>query len=296
MSNQEQTTETTRYIIKFCKDIQTSNNFVDSFVELVKSTDGYHHIIEVRTEQNPINVKNITLCYKFITNDFAKITYNDNLYQCLLEYPFEHEYGRNLKSVIKFDESSSSAYSDFKNKLSMLTTTQLETIYYPNGYIRYVGDVLYVKNNNTVTERVANGNGILYYNEVNQKVKYKGEWENGKFDGAGIFYSYDGKMSIKANNISNGVPTQKGKLFINLDNFNKTYEINFTELFDKLKVNKENRYNFVLADDFVKKVAKHYNESIDKLIFNELSTNDKFSELWNQINELNAKLSCLLIK
>ena len=99
--------------------------------------------------------------------------------------------------------------TDFKKNLLELMGTKNETIYYPNGRIWYVGEVLHVKENDSVVDRIANGNGTWYYDGLSSRIKYQGEWENGKFDGAGIFYSYDGKMSISANNISGGIPTQK---------------------------------------------------------------------------------------
>jgi hypothetical protein len=185
---------------------------------------------------------------------------------------------------------------EFKKNLLELTSTQMETIQYTNGRILYIGEVLYIKKEDKVIDRVANGQGTLYYNGLNHVIKYKGEWEQGKFDGAGIFYSYDGKMSLSANNISNGIPTQKGKLNINFTTSTETIDINFSDMFDKMALNKEEKINLVLSDTFVKKVAELYwqnDEPIDRTIFRDKTVDDKHVELWSQIQELNTRIDQL---
>ena len=64
--------------------------------------------------------------------------------------------------------------------------------------------IIYKDNEDGTKARVPNGDGTLYHNTLSQSVKYSGEFEDGKFDGAGAFYSKDGNLKITANNISNG--------------------------------------------------------------------------------------------
>ena len=299
----------TQYIIKFCKNIETLEPFSDGFVELRKTQSG-HNIIEVRTKKDSGDEHNVVLMHKIITSNFATVTYDDISMECFIEYKDHYMVvNKNLptaqsqttKSVIRFDKSSSSAYSEFKKNFTEMTNTQIETVHYANGRVWYVGEVLHVKEADKLVDRVAHGQGTLYYNGGKSHPKYVGEFENGKYDGAGIFYSYDGKLSISANNISNGIPTQKGKLSVNFNKFNEVFEIDFTQVFDTLCAgfSKERKQEFVRADNFVKSVTQMYwnnNEPIERTIFREQSVEDKHVELWNKINELTSHVELLRIE
>ena len=105
-------------------------------------------------------------------------------------------------------------YSSKKQKKDGSYKNEIE--YYPSGNEWYVGEVLYKKgSDDVVNERLPNGNGTFYYDTPSHKIKYTGEFEEGLYDGSGTFYSTDGKMNVVSLNISNGIPTQKGKLNIN---------------------------------------------------------------------------------
>ncbi len=288
----------TQYIVKFCKNIETVEPSVDGFVEL-KSTPSGHNLIEVRTMKDTSDASNCTLFHKFITKNFAEITFDDISMECFLEYKDYNKTSGEIKSVIKFDKSSSSAYALFKKNFTEMMCTQNETIYYPSGRVWYIGQVLHVEETGKLVDRVAHGTGTWYYDGVGSRVKYQGEWENGKFDGAGVFYSYDGKMSITANNISSGIPIGKAKLSIGFNKASEIIEINFTEYFDKLNMNKQDKVNFARADNFVKTVAQHFwssGEPIERVIFRDQSVEDKHVELWNKINELTERVEKLSIE
>lgn len=276
--------------------------FSDGFVELKKTQTG-HNIIEVRTKKDSSDDANIVMFYKIITSNFANVTYDDISMECFIEYRDNYSNcakHAEIKSVLKFDKSSSSAYSEFKKNFTEMTNTQIETVHYSNGRVWYVGEVLHVKEADKLVDRVAHGQGTFYYNGVKQAAKYSGEFENGKYDGAGVFYSYDGKLSISANNISNGLPTQTGKLCVNFNKFNELIQIDFAHLFETLCPGwtKERKQEFVRSDDFVKSVCKLYwnnNEPIDRTIFRDQSTEDKQVELWNKINELSGQVELLRV-
>lgn len=286
-----------QYIIKFCKNIETLDPIVDGFVELKKTQTG-HNTIEVRTKKDSNDENNIVLLHKIITSNFAKVSYDDISMECFIEFK-KTSTSTDYCSIIYFDKSSSSAYSEFKKNFTEMTNTQIETIYYANGHVWYVGEVLQLKEADKLVDRVGHGQGTLFYDGNRAQPKYKGEFENGKYDGSGIFYSYDGKISISSNNISNGIPTQKGKLSINFNKFlNELIEVDFTEVFDKLCPSKTKEFKqiFVRSDSFVKKVTEMYwnnNEPIDKTIFREKSVEDKHVDIWNQIQELSTKVEQL---
>jgi hypothetical protein len=293
----------TQYIIKFSKNIETIEPFIDGFIELRKTLSGYN-IIEVRTKKDCSDENNIVLVHKIITSDFATVTYDDASMECFLEYKDHYRLSVSssvIKSVIRFDKSSASAYSDFKKNFTEMTNTQIETVYYSNGRVWYIGEVLHVKEGDKLVDRVANGQGTIYYDGGKSQPKYIGEFENGKYDGAGIFYSYDGKLSVSANNISNGIPTQKGKLSINFNKFNEIFEVDFSHVFEKWcpSYSREQKQDFVRSDNFVKIVTQTYwinDEPIEKTVFREQSVEDKQVEIWNKINELTSQVELLRIE
>ena len=108
--------------------------------------------------------------------------------------------------------------------------------------------------------------------------------ENGMYDGSGTFYSMDGKMSIQCNNISNGIPTQKGKLHINFNNKKETHEFQFNEIWEKFSLaTKEERKEYVNSCDFVLCIAKLYwkdDTTMEELIFQDKPLGEQYTELW----------------
>ena len=282
-----------QYIIQYDKNVDSSEppSLVDGIVEL--STNMYGtDIIQVRTESNSNNEDNKFLLTSHISSNFAKVLFDDELSECMLDFS-NRDYSKS-KSKIKFDKQSASAYTNFKTNLTKMINTKNETNYYSNGRVWYIGEVLYEKDSNdNVINRIANGKGTLYYNGVKPHAKYKGEFENGEFDGAGEFYSYDGKLSISAKNISNSLPIDIGFLNINFNHNPESIKIDFLEVFKKLKLDKKAAREFVKSNDFVKDVAKLYwqnTEPIEKSIFRDYTTEDKHVEVWNQIQQLESKI------
>ena len=282
------------YIINFCKNDQT-NNYI-SCIAVFKKTNQEQNILEVKTKTN--SFENNVLFHQIISSNFAKVTYDDNERKCFLEYnntlsKINNQITKSvIKSVIKFDDSSASAYSNFKDDLNTMINTKIETLYYPNGNIFYVGDVTLIDN-----KMVPHGRGTFYYDNKNLKPKYCGEVENSKYDGAGIFYSYNEKISIVANNISNGIPTQKGKLYIDFNNLNYMFDINFLNVFSIIDLKYfSSKQDFVQCDSFVYNIAKifwTFENNIDDVIFQEMSNDEKLYDIWNKINKLSTKIDNL---
>lgn len=293
---------TTRYIVKF-RTIVNEDFSLDSNVE----SDGYAEFseyknsritipnISVRTCENKNDENNVTLFSKHITSNFGDVVFEDEEKKCYIKY-FDG-YLRKTKyiSSIAFDDSSASAYTDFKNNFKNLLETKYETEYYPNGSIMYVGEILYEKGDDSkeIKSRKPHGNGTLYYNNVNNSIKYEGEFEDGKFDGSGVFYSTDGKITLVANNISNGVPTQKGKLNINYSIKKDQIDVNFTDLYDIFGVKKIDRQDFVMSNEFINKITcKFYNnvEDMEEISFKDLNSSQQRLELWNKLKNIEEQL------
>jgi len=165
--------------------------------------------------------------------------------------------------------------------------SKFDTEYYPkSGNLKYVGEVLYQDQRTFV----ANGTGTLYYDKPGQKIRYQGEFSEGNFDGAGKFYSSDGRVVLTANNISNGVPTQKGKLEMNFGKL-EVLEVKFTELWNKLNLNdKDSVKKFVLSDEFIDEILINFWDNKDITIeeakFKYLPEEDKQMIVYNQLKEI----------
>ena len=153
--------------------------------------------------------------------------------------------------------------------------TKYKSLYYDSGNVQYSGQF------NDELEEVT-GEGTEFYDTPEQKVKYKGEFEDNLYDGAGTFYSYDGKLEIVANNISRGIPNGQLKLLIHRkdkDDIVKTFSFR-----NDLKINVN------IGDDrFCEKVARFFFEDLDKLFFEAFTIEEK-------IDELNKKIDILLVE
>ena len=270
-------------IIKFT----TEGTTVDGYVELAKNNGT--SLITVRTNKDVSSTSNQTLLYKFITNNFAEVSFDHITTSCSLVYK-DGNSKDSIKSTISFDSNSSSAYLQFKKTFTEMTNTKYEIEYYPSGQVMYVGEVLYKEIDENIRERVPNGFGTMYYDVPGYKIKYTGEFEGGLYDGAGTFYNQDNKISLTANNISSGIPTQKAKLNINYSKKKETINFVFNDIWTKFNLtDKLTKMNIVLSNEFVTDLAKLYwspkDIPMDALVFYDKSVDDKYFELWQLINK-----------
>ena len=272
---------TNQYIVQFKSN--TDDKFTYGYAELFKSNYDIP-VLSVRTLENKTDPMNRTLFHQYITNNFGVVNYSDENMECILSC-LNNDY------VIKFDKNSSSAFTGFKNYLSTLLNSKFETEYYPSGNVLYVGLVLHIKENDVVVKRQPHGHGVLYYDLPNHKIKYSGEFENGVPDGAGVFYDRSGKIKLVANNISNGIPTQKGKLELDYKLNKQTVNIDFFTVWNDLNVyNNTEKVSLVISDNFldtlVENVCEFNDVSYEEICFNEKSLDDKLVEVWNQLDTL----------
>jgi hypothetical protein len=269
-----------QYIVKFIKDASYSESSTyDGFLELI-SDNGCPTIL-IRTCKNSSDPKNENLLNLYVSKNMGKINFDQENLTCTINTHFKYY-------RIIFDSSSSSAFSDFKTNFDISLNSKFDTEYYPkSGYLKYVGEVLYKNIDRSI---VANGSGTLYYDKPGQKIRYQGEFSEGNFDGAGKFYSLDGKIVLTANNISNGVPVQKGKLEINFGK-QEVLEIKFSELWTKLNLNhKEYVKKFVLSNEFIDDILINFWDNkevtIDEAKFKYLPDEDRQLVLYNEIKDL----------
>ena len=289
------TSESNDYIIKFTKnvhDYSRTSEKVDAFLEL--NTNNSIPTIAVRTHKDKFDVNNRLLFHKYITKEFAKVEFNDSNRTCTLSYRDGYSRSISYKSLVEFDDNSSSAYTTFKESFEKLLNTKSESQYHDSGRLRYVGEVLELEDE----ENSYNGNGTLYFDSQNNSKKYTGEFEDGEFDGAGEFFSNDGNIKIVANNISNGIPVQKGKLHINFQSREEIVDIDFSKLWQSIGIkDKRKQRSYVSSDGFVNNIAKIYwgqsDKTMEDVIFEEKSTSQQNIEIWNQMKNLNDEIKQL---
>jgi hypothetical protein len=259
-----------QYIIKF------SNNQYDepiyAFAKVFKTV----YDVPVLSVKTCEECKNSQLLYKFITNSINNLNFNDEKMEFVLD-----------ENKIMFDKNSASAYLQFKNIIISTVNSQYETELYPSGNVYYVGEVIMIGN-----KKIPHGQGFMYYDTSDYKLQYSGEFENGLFDGAGKFYNKTGNISLKANNISNNIPTQKGKLEVKFKNRNETFDIDFFESWDELEVYDNTTITeLIKSEEFLEKLADLYcdfedDETLQNLQFDCKTTDDKLVEIRKQLKQV----------
>tara|TARA_B110000879_G_C11168436_1_gene512430 strand:+ start:2254 stop:3213 length:960 start_codon:yes stop_codon:yes gene_type:complete len=276
---------TTSYIVKIFKDFEAPVNEFDGFVIIKQSDEFFGPTLNLQTKQNNNDIDNIKILYRYISKDFAQVEYRDSDRTVILT--FKNYYNSsNISYKLVFDKNSTSSYNNFKKELSTLINTTNRTLYYNSGNEKYLGNISSEDDNH-----VMNGSGTLYYNNSNHNVKYTGEFEDNMFDGAGRFQNKEGSIVLIANNISNGIPNTKGKLFINFREMNRTIEINFLDFWTKIKIDSKNdRRHLVKSDNFVKIIATHYldngKEYIENMLFEDKSTEQQNMIIWKKLDDM----------
>ena len=283
------------YLVKYLRNIKNDDwfkddKFQDAYVELSKPRlNNNAALLSIRTHEKNSDPNNYILLNKYITKSFGKVEFNDSEKTCDITY-FDG-YGQNISytSTIKFDSSSFSAYEKFKTNFQELQDTKYETKYHKSGKIEYVGELL-----KSDKGTLYHGNGKCYFDNYLNSIKYDGDFEEGCYDGSGIFYNSSNYITLRSLNISNGIPTQKGKLIINFCNKHEIIDINFNQLWEILGLTtKIQKAGFVLQDNFVDKIAELYwnLDYIDKneLEFRNMNTTDQNVLMLNELKLINEK-------
>ena len=119
-------------------------------------------------------------------------------------FDYELYYNRG-RFGIRFDKNSSAVekiffteFTNFKKKSNFIE-------YYPSANRKIEGKKLGNR---------YDGFCIEYYDTIDEQAKYVGEFEGGRYDGKGEFFSEDGLISLTCNNISHGVPNGNGRIVI----------------------------------------------------------------------------------
>ena len=276
---------TTNYIVKIFKEFEAPVNEFDGFVIIKQPDEFFGPTLLLQTKQDSSDKDNVRILYRYISKDFAEVGLFDNETTVMLT--FKDCYTSNRFSYkLVFDKNSKSSYNSFKKELTTLMNTSNRTLYYNSGNEKYLGAI-----STENDESMMNGSGTLYYDNSNHAVKYSGEFEDNMFDGAGRFQNREGNIVLVANNISNGIPVMKGKLFINFREMKRTIEVNFLEFWTKIGVDtKLNRRTITSSNNFVKIVASQYlengKENIEKMLFEDKTNEQQNMIIWKRLDIL----------
>ena len=197
----------------------------------------------------------------------------------IIGLPFEDEepITSNIYKLV-FDRNSCQAQRDMVGEIDKYKKMNLHCSRYESGKPHICG---------TFVDGKPEGECIEYYNNSFSAMKYCGEFSEGEYDGAGIFYSRNGNICIKINNIVENVPNGIATIeIINLNGgkvaFSKSFNI------DDLGEN----FNMDLkSENFCYSVAKHFYSNIDNILFETLSADEKMNIINKKMNVLGSMLT-----
>ncbi len=293
-----------KYIVSIGRNKEECTELINNGdIEITKSEIIIDFLIEEDRFKKTINIDEIKkrqIKFNYAVNDTTQLI--------KIEYNLENYY-------LKFDDNSKGAYQSFCQDLENINKVN-GVLYYESGNIRMSGDFILDEES---TRYSANGDAIVYYDDINDSIMYKGEIENENYDGSGIFYNKSGNISLKINNIDQNMPIGKGFLIINDFSGKKYYEkeINFDEMDDINLMNidlddfvKHNRKGGIFKDllyysdfnekyELDKKVDVQYKEIItlttkeqnEKIYKKQLEMDIKMDELIGKINFIFDKVN-----
>jgi hypothetical protein len=175
----------------------------------------------------------------------------------------------NHKFGIRFDSRSSASETIFFNEYTKIRSTCNFTERYASENIKIEGKK---------TSKGYNGFCIEYYDTEESHIKYIGEYEDGKYDGEGEFFSEDGNIRLSCKNICSGKPNGHGKLVIGRNRMTKIIEMK-----DYIDIKSTNpKYtNLIYA-----LIDPKYVELMELLNFEALSITDRTMYLFNELQKL----------
>jgi antitoxin component YwqK of YwqJK toxin-antitoxin module len=171
--------------------------------------------------------------------------------------------------LLQFDASSSSAKTNFIEKINKISKMEYLTTYYKSGNIKLEG--LQVDGKFT-------GSCIGYYDRTDSPIKYIGEYEDGMYDGYGEFFSINRELCLQCNNICSNIPNGKAKLIIGQNKHVETLEMKEYKEFDSC------------ADNYTNQIYSTINpehETMMELVrFERMDTNQKMMYLFTEFRKL----------
>ena len=162
--------------------------------------------IKIATHENESDKNYEIKIFKYIT-EFINFSFQDRYFKSILNFDSK-DY------EITFDNQSSSSFKKFKEVTETIKKKKYVEIFYESGNIKYRSEMMEFEIDGFM-QIVPHGNGIHYYDDFGEKIKYYGEFEKGNYDGYGTFVSKDKLFSIVCTTISKNIPIDNITLKIN---------------------------------------------------------------------------------
>jgi len=250
---------------------------IQAWIEMGVSKLTPFPIMEIRSHKDCNHGENKQLiALKLLEENFYNLTFDDNSCEFNIKENFMDK-----KVKIEFDQYSKSAFNKFKEQFETNLKKKDSYLLYNNGNLKYDGQVV---------EGKASGNGTLFYKDI-FATKYVGEFEDGEFDGVGLFFNKSGSMKIEAYNIADGIPNRSGKFLIDSSNIKKEIIFEWDSIFKYFDmVTKSEKREFVDDNFFVESVCefllKGENISLDTIRFLEKNVGEQNRIIHQEIQNL----------
>lgn len=223
-------------------------------------------------EQKYIGVNIVTDNFAIVSRERQRIASLYNLSDDLTidyEMRFEsHRFG------IRFDARSSASETNFFNEYQKLRSKCQFVERYASGRTKIEG---------TKTESGYNGFCVEYYDKEGSPIKYMGEYEDGKYDGEGEFFSADGNIRISCKNICSGKPNGLGRLVVGRNRITKIIEMKeFHDIGSASQTFTNNVYS---------RLEPQYDELMELLGFEQMTLENRTMYLFRQLQKLKTQSS-----
>tara|TARA_B100000886_G_scaffold339581_1_gene305507 strand:+ start:4121 stop:5041 length:921 start_codon:yes stop_codon:yes gene_type:complete len=234
--------------------------------------------IKIATHENESDKNYEIKIFKYIT-EFINFTFQDRYFKSILNFDSK-DY------EITFDNQSSSSFKKFKEVIETIKNKKYVEIFYESGNIKYRSEMMEFEIDGFM-QIVPHGNGIHYYDDFGEKIKYFGEFEKGNYDGYGTFVSKDKLFSIVCTTISNNIPIDNITLKINNDSYEDEI-ISVQDIWEMESIQDKNmKKNFVLSDDFVSKVIDNFTDyNNNEIKFMNMNLSQQNLEIYRELLEL----------
>lgn len=237
-------------------------------------------LVGKKPEQTYISVNVINDNFSIISRERQNIASLHNLSRSnasqlnrdlTIDYEMRFE---NHRFGIRFDSRSSASEANFFNEFTKLRTKCKFTERYPSGNIKIEG---------TKTNSGYNGFCIEYYDKEGSPIKYMGEYEDGKYDGEGEFFSADGNIRISCKNICSGKPNGVGRLVVGRNRVTK--DIDMKDYADIKSIDPK------YTNTIYARIEPMYDELMELLNFEALSLENRTMYLFREIQKLRTSAS-----
>lgn len=253
---------------------------IQAWIEMGVSKLTPFPIMEIRSHKDCNHGENKQLmALKLIEDNFYNLTFGENICEFSIK-----ENLMDKKVKIEFDRYSRSAFNKFKEQFEINLKKKDSYLLYDNGNLKYDGQVVDGKES---------GKGTLFYKDT-FATKYAGEFENGEFDGVGIFFNKSGSMRIEAYNIADGIPNRSGKILIDSPGIKKEILFEWDRIYKYHDmVTKTEKKEFVSDNYFVESVCefllKGEHISLDTIRFLEKDVGEQNRIIHQEIENLKVQ-------